>query len=173
LPGENDLNETTVPVTSSSAAPETPTSPNAVAATTELVDAITTSPEDVTVHVSNSTGESGLGSTASTGLEEQGFIVEAPDDYPKPMTATTVMFSPGNEQAAATVAAAFGTPAIERVTGMGDVVKVVLGPDFNVVGPPPPSGSSVSVHVTHGSSGEATHLPEDLTVTNGADTTCE
>ncbi|MET0698859.1 MAG: LCP family protein [Mycobacterium sp.] len=172
LPGENDLNETTVPVTSESTTSATPT-PDPVVAKSELVDAVTTSPADVTVHVSNSTGQTGLGTTASTGLEEQGFNVDSPDDYPKEMKSTTVMFSPGNEQAAATVAAAFGSPQIERVTGMGDTVKVVLGADFSTVSPPPPSGSAVSVHVTQGSSGEPTRLPEDLTVTNGADTTCE
>ncbi|CAN5393779.1 LCP family protein [soil metagenome] len=171
LPGENDLNETTAPVTAKLATP-TPT-PDPVEAKSEMVNAVTTSPADVSVHVSNSTGQTGLGTTASTGLEEQGFNVDSPDDYPKAMTSTTVMFSAGNEQAAATVAAAFGSPQIERVSGMGEVVKVVLGSDFNAVSPPPPSGSAVSVRVTQGSNDEPTHLPEDLTVTNGADTTCE
>jgi hypothetical protein len=51
---------------------------------------------------------------------------------------------------------------------------VVLGSDFNAVAAPPPSGSSVQVHVTKGtSSSTPTHLPEDLTVTNAADTTCK
>jgi hypothetical protein len=139
----------------------------------ELVDAVTTSPGDITVRVSNSTGEDGLASTAASDLQQHGFNIDAPDDYPGPLDSTTVFFSPGNEQAAATVASAFGSPQIERVTGMGDTVKVVLGADFSTVSPPPPSGSAVSVHVTQGSSGEPTRLPEDLTVTNGADTTCE
>jgi LCP family protein required for cell wall assembly len=177
LPGENDMNATTVPVNSlnsgNSASTPSQEPPKPGTATTELVNAVTTAPADVTVHVSNSTGETGLGTTASSGLEEQGFKVDSPDDYPKEVPATTVMFSAGNEQAAATVAAAFGSPQIERVTGMGDVVKVVLGPDFNTVNAAPPSGSAVSVHVSHGASSEPTQLPEDLTVTNGADTTCE
>ncbi len=178
LPGENDMNATMLPATdksSDASATETtkvsPPPPGPV--TSELVNAVTTTPADVSVHVSNSTGEDGLGTTAASGLEEQGFKVDTPDDYPKEVTSTTVMFSAGNEQAAATVAAAFGSPQIERVSGMGDVVKVVLGPDFNTVSAAPPSGSSVSVHVTHGGSSEPTALPEDLTVTNGADTTCE
>ena len=45
--------------------------------------------------------------------------------------------------------------------------------DFNSVSPPSPSGSSVQVHVLHGTSSTPTQLPEDLTVTNAADTTCE
>ena len=96
-----------------------------------------------------------------------------PDDYPGPLNSTTVFFSAGNEQAAATVASSFRDPTIERVTGMGDVVRVVLGSDFNTVSPPKASGSPVQVHVVHGTSSQPTHLPEDLTVTNAADTTCE
>ncbi len=56
---------------------------------------------------------------------------------------------------------------------MGDVVQVVLGTDFNAVGSPTPSGSAVQVHVMRGSSSTPTHLPDDLSVTNAADTTCE
>jgi hypothetical protein len=52
-------------------------------------------------------------------------------------------------------------------------VQVVLGADFSSVGAPKPSGSSVQVHVLHGTGGTPTQLPEDLSVTNAADTTCE
>ena len=96
-----------------------------------------------------------------------------PDDYPSSLKTTTVFFSPGNEQAAATVAAAFGNSKVERVTGIGTVVQVVLGPDFSSVSTPPPSGSSVSMQISRNSSSPPTRLPEDLTVTNAADTTCE
>lgn len=56
---------------------------------------------------------------------------------------------------------------------MGNVVQVVLGSDFYTVNPPTPSGSEVQVHVLKGTGASPTHLPEDLTVTNAADTTCE
>ena len=56
---------------------------------------------------------------------------------------------------------------------MGQTVNVVLGPDFAGVNTPPPSGSAISVQVTHTGGATPTELPEDLTVTNGADTTCE
>jgi LCP family protein required for cell wall assembly len=188
LPGENDENETTTPVTSTSedsessestteTAETTPETTDQVtqeaAATTELVDAIITEPQDITVHVSNSTGQTGLGSTASTELQAHGFNVDTPDDYPTPLTSTTVMYSSGNEAAAATVAAAFGQPKIERVPGLGQDVHVVLGSDFATVNAPPPSGSTVKVSVTHEVGAMPTHLAEDLTVTNGADVTCE
>ena len=143
-------------------------------ANAELVDAVTTNPADVTVQVSNSTGEDGLASTAASELQTARLQRRpTPDDYPGPLSSTTVFFSPGNEQAAATVASSFTNPTIERVTGMGDVVRVVLGSDFYSVAPPSPSGSPVQVHVVKGTSSAPTHLPEDLTVTNAADTTCE
>src|SRR5882757_2505168 len=167
LPEEKNADNTPVP--------ETPTrnQPAPSAANGELVDAVTTSPGEITVRVSNSTGESGLATVAASELQQHGFNVTDPDDYPGPLASTTVFFSAGNEQAAATVASSFSTPTIERVTGMGTTIRVVLGSDFASVAPPTPSGSPIQVHVLKGTSSEPTHLPEDLTVTNAADTTCE
>lgn len=182
LPGENDKNETTTPVTSTSKqGTETPTpiaetstpSTSSEAPVSELVNAVAADPHDVTVHVSNATSLTGLGSSASLDLQEHGFNVDTPDDYSESRSQTTVMYSPGNEQAAATVAGALGNPRIERVTGLGDAVHVVLGSDFTGVTAPPSSGSQLSVHVTHTGSATPTKLPEDLTVTNGADISCE
>lgn len=133
----------------------------------------TTSPQEVTVQVSNGTGTTGLAATAASQLKRNGFNVMAPDDYPNSLQTTTVLFAPGNEQAAATVAAAFGNSKVERVTGIGEVVQVVLGADFKAVTAPPPSGSSVSVQISRNSTSPPIKLPEDLTVTNAADTTCE
>ncbi|MGH3640317.1 MAG: LCP family protein [Mycobacterium sp.] len=169
LPEEKNADNTPVPET-----PEaTSSAPAPADATGELVNAVTTNPGDITVRVSNSTGENGLASTAASELQQHGFNVETPDDYPGPLDSTTVFFSAGNEQAAATVASSFKTSTIERASGIGDVIQVVLGSDFNQVSAPEPSGSSVQVHVLHDSGGSSTHLPEDLTVTNAADTTCE
>ena len=144
----------------------------------EVVNAVATDPSSVTVRVSNSTGQNGLASTAATELQQLGFNTVEPDDYPGPLSSTTVFFSAGNEEAAATVASAFAgssTPTIERASGLGDQVRVVLGSDFRNVGTPSPSGSAVQVKVVRdsGTSSEPTQLPEDLTVTNAADTTCE
>ncbi len=178
LPEEKNPDNTPVPGTpestvstkpdSASQAPSPGAAPNA-----ELVNAVTANPQDVTVRVSNSTGQNGLAATAATELQSHGFNVTSPDDYPGPLSSTTVFFSAGNEQAAATVASSFTNPTIERVTGMGDVVRVVLGSDFYSVTPPSPTGSPVQVHVVRGTSSLPTPLPQDLTVTNAADTTCE
>ncbi|MBZ1528327.1 LytR C-terminal domain-containing protein, partial [Leuconostoc mesenteroides] len=133
----------------------------------------TTSPKEVTVQVSNSTGQAGLATTATDQLKRNGFNVMAPDDYPSSLLATTVFFSPGNEQAAATVAAVFGQSKIERVTGIGQLVQVVLGQDFSAVRNPPPGGSDVNEQQRRDSSSPPTKMPEELTVTNAADTTWE
>ena len=178
LPEEKNPDNTPVPGTPEStvsAKPDSasqPPSPGA-APNAELVDAVTANPQDVTVRVSNSTGQNGLAATAATELQSHGFNVTSPDDYPGPLSSTTVFFSAGNEQAAATVASSLTNPTLERVTGMGDVVRVVLGSDFSSVTPPSPTGSPVQVHVVRGTSSLPTPLPQDLTVTNAADTTCE
>lgn len=169
LPEERNADNTPVPQTPESGS--TAASPTDEAA--ELVDTVTTEPYEVTVRVSNSTGQAGLASSAADVLAQHGFNIDTRDDYPGPLDSTTVFFSPGNEQAAATVASSFHNANIERVTGMGDVVRVVLGSDFSTVSPPSPSGSTVQVQMVRGTSSDTTELPEDLTVTNAADTTCE
>ncbi|MBI3226656.1 MAG: LCP family protein [Mycolicibacterium cosmeticum] len=166
LPEERNADNTPVPQT-----PEAPSMPAPGAG--EVVDAVATDPSLVTVRVSNSTGENGLAADAASALQEHGFNIDAPDDYPGPLDATTVFFAPGNEQAAATVASSFSNATMERTTGLGDVVRVVLGSDYRAVAPPSPSGSAVQVHLVRGVATEPTQLPEDLTVTNAADTTCE
>lgn len=177
LPGENDTNATMSPLTAAqkplqAVKPSTVEQP-ADTTQTELVSAVTTDPSEISVRVSNSTAQEGLGATAAAALREHGFRVLEPDDYAGTVNITTVMFSAGNEQAAATVAAAFPAAQMERVDGLKSTVQVVLGPDFSTVGAPPPSGSTVSVHVSHNSRSTPTQLPEDLTVTNAADVTCE
>ncbi len=186
LPGENDQNATVAPMTNSSAQfPEPSTTGTSTEAlpestgtedpttTTEVVHAVTTEPDEIDVHVANSTSVAGLGSAASTELQLHGFNVDTPDDYLEALPATTVMYSPGNEHAAATVAATLGEPRIERVTGLGQEVQVVLGPDYATVSPPPPSGSPMTVTVAHVDKSTPTYLPEDLTITNGADISCD
>ena len=168
LPEERNADKTPVPSTSS--APST----NAAAPDGEDVNTTTTDPSQVTVRVSNSTGQDGLAATATKELEQHGFTVNSPDDYQGQVTSTTVFYSPGHEQAAATVASTLPGAHVERVSGLGDVVRVVLGTDFTAVGTPAASGSAAQMRVTHGSlSGEPTKLPEDLSITNAADTTCK
>ena len=172
LPGENDANAQNlgkIPTT----APTTKKPPPASATPESQPQQVTTtSPQDITVQVSNATGQTGLATTATNQLKRNGFNVMTPNDYSSSLTSTTVFFSPGNEQAAATVASSFANSKVARVSGIGQVVQVVLGSDFSAVSAPAPSGSSMRVQIDRNSSGPPTRLPEDLTVTNAADTSC-
>jgi LCP family protein required for cell wall assembly len=177
LPEENDQNAQNLGTTPTSGATKAPTTkktpPPAATPEAQHQQVTTTSPQDVTVRVSNATTQTGLAATATSQLKRNGFNVMSPDDYPSSVNTTTVLFSPGNEQAAATVASSFANAKVQRVSGYGQVIQVVLGPDFNSVATPAPTGSSVSMQIERGSGNTPTKLPDDLTVTNAADTTCE
>jgi LCP family protein required for cell wall assembly len=173
LPGENDMNATPSPPTSTTNAQSPKGSQAGQPPHPEHLQAVAAAPQTVTVQVSNSTSKSGLATTASNQLKRRGFRVKSPDDYPNPLKSTKVLFSPGNEEAAATVAAAFGNSRLERITGTGHVVQVVLGSDFTTVVAPPPAGSPVSLQVERNTSSSSAKLPDDLSVTNAADTHCE
>ena len=198
LPGENDKNETLAPHTSTlkttdasgleksatssetttARSSETTTTTSSAApttTTTEAVKAVAADPRDVKVQVADATGRSELAASATKEFQLYGFDVREPD-YPSWGTGstTTVYYSLGNEQAAATVAATLPGAQVERVDGLGDVVHVVLGSDFTAVRYPQASGTPLNVDVTHAGLGETpTKLPSDLTVTNGADASCE
>ncbi|ETB28905.1 hypothetical protein O977_19230, partial [Mycobacterium avium subsp. paratuberculosis 10-5975] len=176
LPEENDQNAQNLSASgSTTGAPKAPTTRKSPTPTPEpqREQVTTTSPSGVTVRVSNATTQSGLAATATSQLKRDGFNVMTPDDYPSSVNTTTVLFSPGNEEAAATVASSFANAKVQRVSGYGQVVQVVLGPDFKSVTAPSPSGSTMSLQIERGSSNAPAKLPEDLTVTNAADTTCE
>ncbi|MDD4866660.1 MAG: LCP family protein [Mycobacterium sp.] len=173
LPLENDQNARSLTPTSSPTSAATRTPPPAAAPEVRRAQVATIAPQEVTVRVSNGTPQAGLAATATSQLERAGFNVMAPDDYESSLTATTVFFSPGNERAAATVASAFPNSRVQRASGHGQVVQVVLGSDFKSVGIPLHSGSPVNMRIDRNSDATPTKLPEDLTVTNAADTTCE
>ena len=201
LPGENNNNETLSPVTvatktsdtTSGSADSTSTESTSTESTStesgtdstsstetnqviaEQVKAVAADPRDVTVQVANATDQSGLADTVTSELGLYNFAVLEPDNYSdwSSVTETTVFYSLGNEQAAATVAATLPGSHVERITGLGETVQVVLGPDFAGVTYPQASGSPLTVSVTHVGSSTPTKLPSDLTVTNGADVTCE
>ena len=200
LPGENDNNETLNAETATSATPDssagatTSTSPTTDSSwgtsgttqttTTEEVKAVAADPRDVTVAVSSAaavtdaatdTGSAGAADTAATLFELYGFTVGSSAYYPDDSSTytTTVYYSLGNEQAAATVAATLPGARVERVTGLGETVQVVLGSDFTTVKYPEASGTPLSMFATHLGSTTPTKLPADLTVTNGADVTCD
>lgn len=190
LPGENDSNETLTPHTSTTKTTEssgseesttssemttTTTSAESTLTTTEEVKAVAADPRDVTVQVANATEREGLAESATEEFGLYGFNAREPDYSSEwgTITTTTVFYSEGNEQAAATIAATLPGADIERVAGLGEVVQVVLGPDFTTVKYPQASGTPLNVNVTHTGGSTPIRLPSDLTVTNGADVSCE
>jgi LCP family protein required for cell wall assembly len=201
LPGENDNNETLSPLTVATMATQITTSPtttttstsptesgyptsttaadsatdSADTTVTEEVKTVAAEPRDVTVQVGNATEIVGLATATSGELDLYGFNVLEPDyswDYGS-VTETSVFYSLGNEQAAATVAATLPGARIERISDLGETVMVVLAPDFADLRYPQASGTPLTVSVTHAGSSAPTKLPSDLIVTNGADVTCE
>ena len=186
LPGENDTNETLNPLSGSATSSGTSSSTTSTSTestwetdptqtTTEQVKAVAADPRDVTVEVTDATETSGVADTAATQFELYGFNVQSPQNYLDLSTVytTTVFYSLGNEQAAATVAATLPGARVERVSGLGETVQVVLGSDFTTVRYPQASGSQLSMTATYTGSTAPSRLPEDLTVTNGADVTCD
>ena len=187
LPGENDRNETLSPLTAATMSTEIPititptpsaeeeSSSSTETTITEELKAVAADPRDVIVQVADPTEQSDLATTASSEFELYGFDVLDPDTYSdwSSVTATTVFYSLGNEQAAATVAATIPGAKIERISGLGETVEVVLGSDFTAVKYPQASGTALTVSVTHAGSSTPTQLPSDLTVTNGADVSCD
>ena len=186
LPGENDSNATLSPLTAATKAPDanpvrstaetpSPTDSEADSSVTEQVKTVAADPRDVSVAVADPDGRDGLADSATTEFAGYGFDVRDTGSYSQwsPVTATTVYYSLGNEQAAATVAATLADATIERIDGLGEVVQVVLGPDFTEVNYPKASDTPLSVAVTHSGSDTPARLPSDLTVTNGADVSCD
>jgi LCP family protein required for cell wall assembly len=193
LPGENDNNETLAPVTTtkssraSSSESGTPTSTTETSSTasvesdesssmttTEEIKVVAADPRDITVQVGNATETKGLATAATHEFESFGFDVLDPDytDWGT-RSSTTIYYSLGNEQAAATIAATLPGASIKRITGLDETIQVVLGSDFKSVKYPQASGTPLTVSVTHAGTSTPTKLPSDLTVTNGADVTCE
>jgi len=161
--------------TETSTATTSESSATATTTMTEEVKAVAADPRDVTVQVANATQLDGLADSAAKEFALYGFDVRAPDYYSDWSSTyqTTVYYSLGNEQAAATVAATLPDSRIERISGLGEVVQVVLGSDFSSVRYPQASGTPLNVTVTHTGGSIPTKLPSDLTVTNGADVRCE
>ena len=197
LPGENDNNETLSPVTATTGTSTPATTAWAGSETgsdtawddgsgiesgatlatrsIEEIHAVAADPRDVTVQVADAAGGTGLADSATAQFELYGFAALTPDYYAEwsSVPTTTVYYSIGNEQAAATVAATLPGSRIERISGLGETVQVVLGPEFASVQYPEASGTTLNMYASHSGGSTPTKLPTDLVVTNGADVTCE
>ena len=139
----------------------------------EEVELLALQPYEVTVQVSNASNVDGAASATATTLGAYGFGIYSIGDYTGPVQSTMVQFSGDNEAAAATVAAMIPGAKLQRTSGLGNIVEVVLGPDYDgtIVDPVPagePVSSTVSVDLE---SGEAA-IPLDVSVLNAGENIC-
>ncbi|MBB3037337.1 LCP family protein [Hoyosella altamirensis] len=130
------------------------------------------SPALVTIRVANGATTFGLASNTASVLAGYGFQIYSVGDHSRVVDQTVIRYSRGNEAEAATLASAFPGALLQRVTGLGNIVELVLGTDYdaNVTAPATP-GTPLPIS-SSGSVQPQRDLPEDLSVTNAGDTSC-
>ncbi|WP_299574808.1 LCP family protein [uncultured Williamsia sp.] len=167
LPGEQ---KAAAPPSSSRAESSTP-SPTTSEAPTE-VTASAQSPESIGVRVLNATGTSGLATRVSDEMSTKGFDVRGVADASQNQDQTVVRYGPGEQAAAATVASMIPGAVIQPDRTVKSGIEVLLGSQFaGSIGDVPTQGSPLRV-TQNPQSNETVELPNDLSVTNGADTSC-
>ncbi|WP_279102426.1 LCP family protein [Gordonia bronchialis] len=156
---------TTTGDSSSTPAPTTPETPTRVSATAQNA-------ANVGVRVLNGTGRTGLAGEVSQQLANSGFDVRGVADASESRTDTVVRYGPGQQDAAATLAATIPGATIQSDRTVRSGVEVILGSGFTgSIGSVPEVGSAVSVDQLPPSV-RANNLPNDLAITNAGDTTC-
>ncbi|QCQ89829.1 LCP family protein [Rhodococcus sp. SGAir0479] len=130
-------------------------------------------PNEVSLQVSNGSGVSGLAATTADRLAAYGFQIYSVGNYSGTSSRTLVRFSPGSEADAATVASSIPGAVLEETSGLGNIVEVVLGSEFDrTLTAPAEAGSPVDAGPALGGNPEDVELPADLAVTNATDNPC-
>ncbi|MBK8731082.1 MAG: LCP family protein [Tetrasphaera sp.] len=126
---------------------------------TESPAALTVTPDKIAVQVLNGSGVRGLATQAVEALQVQGFRQVTRGDAPAQTTGVLVEYSPMQEDAARTVAAAFPGAVMRQASSLGNTVVVTLGvgaPDVvevpNRLGTQPLPTPSISSSPTSSSS---------------------
>ena len=165
LPGEKT--EAPEPGTTS-----TTTTTTTVAPKPDILTLTALSPYSVSLRVLNGTGVGGVAADAANELANQGFEIYGVADASENRTDTVVRYGPGQQDAAATVAAMFPGATIQSDSTVSSGVEVTVGSDFSgTLNVAPAEGSQVSVREMPREA-NPDELPNDLTVTNAGDTTC-
>ncbi|MBJ7291832.1 LCP family protein, partial [Williamsia sp.] len=171
LPGEQKAAAPSSSRPSSSSSSSSATTSTTPAAPTQIT-ANATTPGNIGVRVLNGTGTAGLASTVSDRMSQLGFDVRGVADASENQTATVVRYGPGQQAAAATVASMITGAVIQPDRTVKSGVEVLLGSDYpGELKPVPDAGTRLTV-TENPQSSEAVDLPSDLSVTNGADTSC-
>ncbi|WP_437424378.1 LCP family glycopolymer transferase [Williamsia muralis] len=163
LPGEKE--EKPAGTTTSTTTSSTPSRPADV--TVSALD-----PYSVSMRVLNGTGTAGVATGIAESLANQGFGVQGVADASENRTDTVVRYGEGQQVAAATVAQLFPGASIQADNTVQSGIEVIVGSEYSGnLGSPALAGSQITVAELPRESG-TDELPNDLTVTNAADTTC-
>ena len=162
LPGEQEDSPT-----ESSAAP-TPGADDAAA-----VQVYAVSPYSVSVQVSNASGSEGSATAAADKLGAYGFQIYNIGNYTSPVTSTIVQFSGDNEAEAATIASMIPGARLQRTTGLGSFVEVVLGSDYTGAIVAPAEPGEVLTPVLESDTEAGSSIPLDISITNAGDVSCD
>ncbi|WP_119033109.1 LCP family protein [Gordonia rubripertincta] len=168
LPGEKKIEKKTP---TSKAPSRAPSSRNSTG-TPGRITATAQNPGNVGVRVLNGTSTTGLAAEVSEQLTPYGFDVRGVADASENRDDTVVRYGPGQQNAAATLAAMFPGAEIQLDRTVKSGVELILGSDFSGgLGSVPAAGATVNVEqlAPAENSGD---LPNDLAVTNAGDTTC-
>ncbi|WP_233266897.1 LCP family protein [Tomitella fengzijianii] len=174
LPGEQRADARSAESTSAPAAPATAGTEGADAAgdpDTTQVHAV--APGTISVQVSNASSIGGFASSTADELGAEGFQIYSIGNHTAPVTGgTIVQFSGDNLAAAATVASAFPGARLQRTTGLGSIVEVLLSDTSSQSTVTPQSTGSVLTPMLAGDSSEEGSVPLDVSVVNAGDTSC-
>ncbi|MCK8612776.1 LCP family protein [Gordonia sp. C13] len=136
------------------------------------INATAQNPGNVGVRVLNGTPTTGLAAEVSEQLTPYGFDVRGVADASENRDDTVVRYGPGQQNAAATLAAMFPGAEIQLDRTVKSGVELILGSDFTGdLGSVPDAGATVNVEQLAPAENTG-DLPNDLAVTNAGDTTC-
>ncbi|GGQ04258.1 LCP family protein required for cell wall assembly [Actinomadura coerulea] len=94
-------------------------------------DALTVPPDDISVRVLNAIGTRGLATKAGGELRKAGFKVSvAPGVARRGQQTTQILYGPGREDSAKTLAAAIPDAKRKKVSSLGSQVQVMVGADW-------------------------------------------
>lgn len=131
-------------------------------------------PSTVSVQVSNASDVPGVAGDTADNLAMYGFDIFSVGNYTESSRSTVVRFAPGHEADAVTVASAIPGAVLESVKGLGGTVEVVLGSNYSgTVTDPAAPGTELDATPDRVGEPVVAEIPEDLTVVNAADTSCD
>ncbi|GAA4235560.1 LCP family protein [Actinomadura meridiana] len=95
---------------------------------------LTVAPDDISVRVLNAVGTPGLATRAGGQLRDIGFkVTVAPGVARRGLHTTQIQYGPGAADEAKTLAAAIPGAKLKKLSGLGEVVQVMVGSDWDGV----------------------------------------